>query len=102
MVRGNVAAQRDTPAYGKATFVAALANTLLALLAGWIALPWFLLLIFVVPLLLVDLAVAAILKTRGGILAQVGQGMMIGMTAAPIALALFVPGFLIAQGLGLV
>ena len=88
--------------YGPATFVSALVNVLIVEVALWLTLPWIALAVFVVPLLVVDVAIAAILKSRSGRLAQVGRGMLIGWFAAPAALVVFLPGFFLAQGLGLV
>lgn len=96
------ATQAITPRYGPPTFAAALANILIVEFALWTLMPWFLLAVFVVPLLLVDLVVAVVLKSRRGTLGQIGRGMMIGLLAAPAGLALFVPGFMIAQAVGLV
>lgn len=96
----DAAAQTSSPRYGPVTFLAALANILIVELAIWIALPWFVFLIYAVPLLAIDLIVAAVLKSRPGLPGQVGRGMLIGLTAAPAALAVFLPGFMLAQGLG--
>ena len=89
--------------YGPATFVAALVNILIVEVALWLTVPWIALAVFVVPLLVVvDVVVAAILTSRSGTLAQVGRGMLIGLIAAPATLAVFLPGFFLAQALGLV
>ena len=50
----------------------------------------------------VDVVVAVILTSRSGTLAQVGRGMLIGLIAAPATLVVFLPGFFLAQALGLV
>lgn len=88
--------------YGPAAFVAALVNILIVEFALWMTMPWFALAIFVIPLLLVDFVVAAVLKSRKGTSGQVGRGMLIGLLAAPAALVVFLPGFLLAQSAGLV
>ena len=88
--------------YGPTTFVAALVNILIVEVALWLTVPWIALAVFVVPLLVVDAVVAAILKSRSGALAQVGRGMLIGLIAAPATLVVFLPGFFLAQALGLV
>ncbi|QZY47240.1 hypothetical protein K5L12_05760 [Mycolicibacterium austroafricanum] len=69
-------------------------------LAVWVFLPWSLLAIYVLPLLLIDLLQAAILKARSGTLGQIGRGTLIGLIAAPAALAVFLPGLWLAQALG--
>lgn len=96
------AGQPPKPVYGPVTFLAALGNILVVELAVWVFLPWFLLVIYVVPLLLVDLLLAWILKSQPGPLGQIGRGMLIGSIAAPAVLALFLPGLLLAQALGFV
>lgn len=88
--------------YGPVTFVAALVNILIVEVALWLTVPWIALAVFVVPLLVVDVVVAVILKSRSGTLAQVGRGMLIGLIAVPATLLLFLPGFFLAQALGLV
>lgn len=94
--------QRTRTAYGPAAFIAALANILAIEVAVWIFLPWFLLAIYVLPLLLIDLALAAILKRRRGTTGQVGRGMLIGLLSAPAALLLFLPGLMLVQALDVV
>ncbi|KUI34682.1 hypothetical protein AU195_09165 [Mycobacterium sp. IS-1496] len=82
--------------------MAAVVNTLVVEFAVWIFLPWFVLAIYVLPLLLVDLVIALILRSRVGASGQIGQGMLIGLIAAPAALALFLPGLMLAQASGLI
>lgn len=91
-----------TSSYGPVTFVAALVNILFVETAVWYFLPWFALAIFVLPFVLIDLAIAAVLRSRPGVAGQVGRGMLIGLVAAPVALAVFLPGFLLVQAAGLV
>lgn len=88
--------------YGPAVFVAALVNILIVELALWVTVPWFALAVFVIPLLVVDLGVAALLKLRKGTLRQVGHGMMIGLIAAPATVVVFAPGLWLVQAVGLV
>jgi hypothetical protein len=88
--------------YGPITFVAALGNSLLVGLATWYFLPWFALALFVLPILLVDLALGAFLATRSGAMGQLGRGMLVGLITAPVTLLIFLPGLLLVQELGLV
>lgn len=90
------------PRYGRATFVAALVNILAVELAVWVCLPWLVLAVYVLPLLAIDLVVAAVLRSRPGPAGQVGRGMLIGLIAAPAALAVFLPSLWLVQALGLV
>jgi hypothetical protein len=80
--------------------LAALTNILVVEVAVWLFLPWFVLAVFVLPLLLIDLAMAAILRARPGTAGQIGRGMMIGLISAPMTLAVFLPGLLLAQAMG--
>lgn len=96
------AAQPLTSSYGPATFLAALVNILVVETAVWYFLPWFALAVFVLPLLLIDLAMAAVLRSRPGVAGQVGRGLLIGLIAAPAALAVFLPGLMLVQAMGLV
>ena len=93
---------RQQVRYGPATFVAALVNILIVEIALWLTVPWIALAVFVVPLLVVDVVVAAILKSRSGTPEQVGRGMLIGLLAVPAALVVFLPAFFLVQAAGLV
>lgn len=98
----NDAAAQRSCTYGPVTFLAALANILVVETAVWVFLPWFVLAVFVLPLLAVDLAIAAVLRARGGGAGQIGQGMLVGLIAAPTALIVFLPGLLLVQAVGIV
>ncbi|BBY17724.1 hypothetical protein [Mycolicibacterium litorale] len=98
----SAAAQQVTRSYGPIAFVAALGNILVVEVAVWVFLPWFVLAVFVLPLLLVDLAIAALLRARPGNAGQIGRGMLIGLISAPMTLAVFLPGFLLVQAMGFV
>lgn len=93
-------AQQQTD-YGPATFIAALGNILVVVFAVWVFLPWFALLVVVLPLLIVDVGLAVVLRSRQGLLRQVGQGMLIGSIAAPSVVVLFVLGVMIGQSTGI-
>jgi hypothetical protein len=88
--------------YGRITFFAALGNSLFVSLATWYFLPWFALAVFVLPILLVDLALGAALATRSGTMGHVGRGMLIGLITAPMTLLVFLPGLLLVQEAGLI
>jgi hypothetical protein len=90
--------------YGPASFVAALANILVVEFITWAFLPWmtFLAFFFVLPVLVVDLVPAAVLATRPGKLGQVGRGMLIGWISAPVSMAVFSVGVIIARAIGLI
>ena len=93
---------RPVGRYGPRGFAAALANILVIELVTWMLLPWFYLAIFLIPVLLLDLGVSALLATRRGKLREIGRGMMIGCIAGPAAFAFFIPLYLLIQGVGLI
>jgi hypothetical protein len=98
----SAASQQVARSCGPATFLAALANILVVEVAVWVILPWLVLAVFVLPLLLIDLAIATVLRARPSTAGQIGRGMMIGLISAPMALAVFLPGLLLAQAMGFV
>ena len=88
--------------YGPTSFVVALGNSLFMGLVTWYFLPWFALAVFVLPILLIDLALGAVLATRSGTMGQLGRGLLVGLITAPLTLLIFLPGLLLVQGLGLI
>jgi hypothetical protein len=64
--------------------------------------PWFYLAVFVVPLLLLDVALSAFLASRRGKTREIGRGMLIGCIAGPAALIFFIPLYLLVQVAGLI
>ena len=88
--------------YGPLGFAAALANILAIEFVTWMLLPWFYLAIFLIPVLLLDLGVSALLATRHGKLREIGRGMMIGCIAGPAALIFFIPLYFLVQCVGLI
>lgn len=82
------------PRHGAIGFVAASANVLLGTLAAWVSFPYFLLYIYFLPLIVVDLIVAVVLAKRSGLVAQAGRGMLIGLLSVPIAPAVIWLSFL--------
>lgn len=88
--------------YGPLTFAAAVVNILSTNLYIWLLAPFSILgyPLFLLPVVAVDLAVAAALATRPGRLGQVGRGMLIGLLSVPIGLAVFISGFAIAHSVG--
>lgn len=88
--------------YGPAGLVAAVANILVVQFATWIFLPYFLLTLFALPILLVDLAVAGVLASRPGRWGVIGRGMLIGWLAGPLSLLLFIPAYFAVNATGLI
>jgi hypothetical protein len=92
----------STRRYGPLGFAAALVNILVVEFVTWVLLPWFYLAVFVVPLLLLDVALSALLATRHGKIREIGRGMLIGCIAGPAALIFFIPLYLLVQAAGLI
>jgi len=88
--------------YGPLGFAAALVNILVVEFVTWVLLPWFYLAVFVVPVLLLDVALSAFLATRHGKIREIGRGMLIGCIAGPAALIFFIPLYLLVQAAGLI
>ncbi|MBJ7339339.1 hypothetical protein [Mycolicibacterium sp.] len=77
-------------------------NILIIEFVTWVLLPWVFLVVFLIPIVLLDLALSAFLKSRQGRLSEIGQGMMIGCISAPAAAVFFIPLYFLAQAVGLV
>ncbi len=90
------AEQRSPQRYGAAGFLAATLNVLLGNLAAWFAFPYFLLYLLFVPVIVVDLVVAAVLVRRPGLGGQIGRGMLVGLISVPLAPAAIAAGYAIA------
>jgi len=88
--------------YGAVAFVATMVNILIVEFVTWIYFPWMPLVLIVLPILLLDLAVAAVLATRPGMLGAVGRGMLVGWLAVPISLVIFIPAYITIAALGLI
>jgi hypothetical protein len=88
--------------YGPLGFGAVLVNILVIEFITWVLLPWFYLVLFVVPVLLLDVGISAFLATRSGKVREIGRGMLIGCIAGPAALVFFIPLYLLVQAAGLI
>ncbi|MFC7673296.1 hypothetical protein ACFQWH_09460 [Mycolicibacterium sp. GCM10028919] len=88
--------------HGPVGFAAALVNILIIEFAIWAVLPWIYLAVFVVPLVLLDVAISVLLRCRPGTLGEIGRGMLIGCIAGPAALVLFIPLYFLAAATGLI
>lgn len=77
-----------THRYGAVSFVAATVNVFIGNLAAWISFPYYLLYLLFVPLILVDLVLAAVLAAQPSKSGQFGRGMLIGLLSVPLSPAL--------------
>jgi hypothetical protein len=85
--------------YGPAGFGAAVANILVLEFLAFIYLTWawYLIPFLVLPIIALDALVAFALTRRGGKVAQIGHGMLIGCLAPLVTLVLAVPAFLLLR-----
>lgn len=88
--------------YGPLGFAAALVNILIIEFVTWVLLPWVFLVVFLIPFLLLALALSAFLKSRQGKPSEIGRGMMIGCISGPAAAAFFIPLYFLVEAVGLV
>jgi hypothetical protein len=88
--------------YGPFGFVATLANILFVEFVTWLLLPWFYLAVFLIPVLLLDLGLSALLVTRHGRVREIGRGLMIGCISGPATLVVFIPLYFLVQAAGLI
>jgi hypothetical protein len=92
----------STKRYGPYGFSAAMVNILFIEFTTLALLPWVYLTVFVIPLLLLDVAVSVYFRGRAGTLGEIGRGMLIGCIAGPAALAFFIPLYFLAAATGLI
>ncbi|BBZ42317.1 hypothetical protein [Mycobacterium conspicuum] len=81
----NSAVSRSNGRYGPVTFVVAQLHILITTLPMWLLFPYSM--VFVLPIVLVYLALSALISISGGTMGQVGRGMLIGSLAGPLSLA---------------
>lgn len=89
--------------YGAPGFIAAMATILaLEFLTAFCLLAWYLVPVIAVPATIVVALVGwGLTRTRGAV-AQVGSGMLVGATSAPLTLVILIPTYLAARAAGLV
>jgi hypothetical protein len=85
VVSHNSAVARSNDRYGPVTFVVAQLHILITTLPMWLLFPYSM--VFVLPIVLVYLALSALISISGGTMGQVGRGMLIGSLAGPLSLA---------------
>lgn len=88
--------------YGAVGFAAALANTLVLDFVTCVFLPWLYLAVLVLPILLVDVLISAVVSRYGGKVGQAGRGMLIGCLSGPLSLIIFIPAIIVVTAIGLV
>jgi len=84
--------------YGPLSFGVALAHIFVVGLATWLYMPYSI--IFVLPVVLVYMALAALVALASGKVGQIGRGMLIGSLSGPFSLIIFGAVWAIAQAIG--
>lgn len=88
--------------YGALSFAAALVNILVLNSVLWVLFIWtFWGYQFLLPLLLVDLAISAVLNLSSGPFGSVGRGMLLGWISVPVSLLIFGAGLAVASAIGI-
>jgi hypothetical protein len=84
--------------YGPLTFLVAVLHILVVEFATWLFMPYSI--VFVLPVVLIYMAIAALVLRAPGKLGQVGHGMLIGSLSGPLSLLIFGAAWAIAQAIG--
>lgn len=86
--------------YGPLTFAVAMLHIFVVELATWLFMPYSI--VFVLPVVLIYMAVAAFLAWAwpSGVVGRLGRAMFIGSLSGPLSLILFGAAFAIAHAIG--
>lgn len=84
--------------YGPVTFLVAVFHLLIVEFATWLFMPYSI--VFVLPLVLIYMAIAALVMRVPGTIGQIGRGTLIGSLSGPLSLIIFIPAFIIAGAIG--
>ncbi|WP_240631729.1 MULTISPECIES: hypothetical protein [Mycobacterium] len=84
--------------YGPVTFLVAVMHLLIVEVATWLLMPYSI--VFVLPVVLIYMAVAAFVLRASGTLGQIGRGMLIGSLSGPLSLLIFGAVWAIAHAIG--
>lgn len=86
--------------YGPLTFAVAMVHIFVVELATWLFMPYSI--VFVLPVVLIYMAVAAFLAWAwpSGVVGRLGRAMFIGSLSGPLSLILFGAAFAIAHAIG--
>lgn len=84
--------------YGPVTFLVAVLHLFVVEVATWLLMPYSI--VFVLPVVLIYMAVAALVMRASGTLGQIGRGMFIGSLSGPLSLLIFGAAWAIAHAIG--
>jgi hypothetical protein len=84
--------------YGPVTFLVAVLHLFVVELATWLLMPYSI--VFVLPIVLIYMAVSALVMRASGTVGQIGRGMLIGSLSGPLSLLIFGAAWAITHALG--
>ena len=71
--------------YGLASFFAAAVSVFLGVTIAWVSCPYVFLALYFAPILCIEVVVALVLVTVGGLARQAGRGLSIGLLSLPLS-----------------
>ncbi|OBH62909.1 hypothetical protein A5686_01800 [Mycobacterium sp. E2479] len=84
--------------YGPVAFVVAVLHIFIVEFATWLFMPYSI--VFVLPVVLIYMAISALVMLAPGTMGQIGRGMLIGSLSGPISLLIFGALWAIAAAIG--
>lgn len=84
--------------YGPVTFVVAILHVFIVEFTTWLFMPYSI--VFVLPVVLIYMAISALVMQAQGTMGQIGRGMLIGSLSGPLSLLVFGAAWAIAHSIG--
>lgn len=84
--------------YGPVTFGVAVLHIFVVEFTTWLFMPYSI--VFVLPVVLIYMAIAALVMQASGTMGQIGRGMLIGSLSGPLSLLIFGAAWAIAHATG--
>lgn len=97
MADQSVVRKSNSP-YGPITFLTAVLHIFVVELATWLFMPYSI--VFVLPVVLVYMAVSALVMRAPGRIGQIGRGMLLGSLSGPLSLLIFGAVWAVAKAIG--
>lgn len=95
---GDAAVKTRPTRYGPLSFTVAVFHLCIVEFATWLLLPYSL--VFVLPPVLVYMAIAALIALASGRIGQIGRGMLLGSLSAPLSMIVFGAAWAAAHAIG--
>ncbi len=84
--------------YGPVAFVVAILHVFTVEFTTWLFMPYSI--VFVLPVVLIYMAVSALVMQAQGTMGQIGRGMLIGSLSGPLSLLVFGAVWVVAHAIG--